>query len=80
MDDRERNIIDKNDICENSEAITDTSRERDLEANGKYNEDSLKPIDCYVPDQQQTKQERMVTYGIEDNPPIHFGVLLGLQV
>ena len=80
MDDQERNIINKNDLCEKSQAITDPSKEMDLEANGKYNGDSLKPIDCYGPDQQQTKQEQMVTYGIEDNPPIHFGILLGLQV
>ena len=80
MDDQERNTIDKNNLHEKSQAITDPSKEMDLEANGKYNGDSLKPIDCYDPDQQQSKQEQMVTYGIEDNPPIHFGILLGLQV
>ena len=78
MDNRDKDTINGGEQCEKSP--TNTDLQKDLEANNNSNGASMKPIECYDPDQQKSTQEKMVTYGIEDNPPIHLGMLLGLQV
>ena len=80
MDNRDDTAICGDSPSNQSLSNSDPSLDKDIEANGKCNGVAFEPIDSCSSNQHQSSKEGLVTYGIEDNPPIHLGILLGLQV
>ena len=65
----------RNSVTSDVDTSTETNNQKDVAIT-----DVLPENTGHNKNQNNRESGKMVTYGIEDNPPIHLGLLLGLQV
>ena len=81
-------MIEKNDVEINIAEASTVNMEKNKDDSIKVSSDQkygvapafASPSNTTDQNKKNDSNARAVTYGIEDNPPIHLGILLGLQV